>query len=434
MMRRLRRRRAVATVPPQPPSQNSLSRRLPHFWLFVIVNVNYCGPVLIAYYLAFSEGGVGQVLNIGPTEITRFAAVYVLSVLSFWAGAAFVRGLPLHAVDKRLNAAPYAQFRNGSPMGLRAMTVIISVALVACKIALIPSGVYSQYIFDGDLVAGPIWTASMFLSEALVIFLVGHLISEKTLASPYFIGGVLCLSINLLHGTRIFDVALALCVVVYFWIQVGFNRRVLAYTGIGIAALFAVLYLAFATRTDYHYSDDAGTLTMLASPVAYEAVFSQMSLLGFLQGDQVTVFGHPLDFISDTISWVLPRFLNPDKDSAGLLGQYADLAPVGAFSGHASGLIYFGYSLGIYYFLVGAFGSWLQRKAKTNPISFIIYLYFCADILFRMMRDSLIYPIKYFLNDAILLIVGIYLFEHLKAFLSRRRAEFETASPELKKS
>lgn len=404
-------------------------RRLPHFSLFAIVNLGYCGPVLLAYLLGFSEGGVDAVLDLETADIVRFMAVYVASVVAFFMGAWVVSRVSFRVATLRLNRLPYAQFRRGAPLGLRAMVVLLSIALLISKILLIPSGVYSQYIFDGELGAGPVWTTSMFLSETLIIFLIGLVVAERSIGSLYFIGGFLCLSTNLLHGTRIFDAVTVIGIVVYFWIEVGFSRRILIYTLAGVLAMVGVLYLAFANRTTYHYSADANALTVFISPVAYEAVFSQMSLLGFLKAGQITLYGHPLDFLLDTISWLTPRFINPDKDSGGLLHKYADLAPLGAFSGPAAGLVYFGYSMFIYYFLVGALGSWLQRRAKTNPINFIIYVYFCADILFRMMRDGLIFPIKYMANGVLVLIISVYLFEHLKTAAKRQREALRTTPP-----
>ena len=402
-------------------SQTKGLRRLPHVWLFMAVNLGYSIPVLIAYLLSFNEGGVENVLDLSTWEIIRFTLVYAFSSVAFLCGAIFARKLPFIARDRKLNDASYAQFHKGVPTGLRVGVGFLSLMLVVFKILIIPTGVYSEYIFDADLGAGPFWTISMFLSESLVIFLLAIMIAEGTIVSAYFIGGSLCLSINLLHGTRIFDVVLVFGVIFYIWIQFGFRLRGFVLTVLGLIATFAVLYLTFVSRANYKYSEDSNIMTKIISPVTYEAVFSQMSLIGFLQLDQISLFGYPIDFLTDTISWILPRFINPNKDDGGLLSQYAYLAPVGAFSGHAAGLIYFGYSLAAYYFWVGAFGSWLQRRAKKSPIYFVVFVYFCSDILFRMMRDGLIYPIKYFSNSVLLLLIGIYLFQRFgNSGLSRR--------------
>ena len=334
-------------------------------------------------------------------------SVYAGAVLAFFLGAAFVKAFPWRRGTARLNARPYAAPGRLPVRGLEGATVFLSVAVLVSKILLIPLGVYSVYVFDADVNVGGVWSASMALSEVLVMMIVAVLVSRRSVLAPTFLFGFACLSTNLLHGTRIFDVVAMLSVAVYYVLTVGLTRRVLLWSALGTGLSFAVLYLAFVGRATYAYSDDATSLTVVLSPIVYEAVFSQMSLLGFLQMDVLTPLGHPFSFLMDAVSFVIPRFLNPDKDSGSLLAQYADLSPVGAFSGHAAGLIYFGYSLYFVHFLLGAFGSWLQRRAKESPVALVIYIYFTGDILFRLMRDGVVYPIKYFTDSVSFLCLSL---------------------------
>jgi hypothetical protein len=403
------------------PVQRGL-RKLPHSVLFALVNMAYCLPVLAAYVFGFAEGGVEATLDIGPSEMVRFAVVYLAAVLSFHGGAWFIWKFPVTYRPDRARTG-YAR-SEGSPW-IKRLVVVFCAALVVTKVLLIPEGVYQGYVFDAELAVGSLWTTSMFLSESLVILLLAVLIQERRVTSPWFLIGFACLSLNLLHGTRIFTTAVTLEVVVYFWITRKLTPRLLACGVMGLAAAMLVLFATFSLRTDYQYSADASGAAVALSPIVYESVFSQMSLIGYLKSYTPDVIGQPFGFLVDAVSFTVPRFLNPNKDVGTVLEPYFFLNPLGAFSGHAAGLIYFGFSLPVFYFVLGGFGSWLQFVARRSPAFFVIYLYFTTDILFRLMRDGYVLPFKYFVDGCAIIVLACWVLPNLRfgaARLTRKRS------------
>ena len=413
----------AASIPRKPATKRIF---LPHVWVFTLVNAGYCLPVLLSYVLEFKEGGVAETLDVSKAEIDRFGLVYLFAVLAFYFGAFIVSRLPFYSHRPR-DRRSYPLWSGDAPGGLYVVTSFLCIAVIISKVLLIPTGVYSVYAFDGDLMGGGVWTISMFFSESLLIMIFAMLAANHRITSPWFYVPFIALSSNLLHGTRIFDVAAVMGTILFYAITRGFKRRQLVQVAFGLILVFVALYVAFAARTDYQYSEDATGLTVALSPVVYEAVFSQMSLIRFLELGNVSLIGHPLTFLSDAISFVTPRFINPDKDAGALIQSYADLSPLGAFSGHAAGFIYFGYSIFFVYFLLGCFGSWLQIRARQSTAMFVVYVYFAGDILFRLMRDGMIYPVKYFSNSLVVLLLAVVIFRHFSPtlFTSRRYSKAE---------
>ena len=129
--------------------------------------------------------------------------------------------------------------------------------------------------------------------------------------------------------------------------------------------------------------------------------------------------GSPLHFFLDALYFSTPRFLLPGKDELLFTDQFTDLSPLGAFSGYAQGLIYFGIFFPFFYFALGMISGWLQRRARHSQFWSVIYVYFICDFLFRIMRDGYAIPIKMVLNTlVIMLVVGC---------LQRSLSQFELA-------
>jgi hypothetical protein len=93
------------------------------------------------------------------------------------------------------------------------------------------------------------------------------------------------------------------------------------------------------------------------------------------------------------------------------MGQFSDLSPLGAFSGYAQGLIYFGVFFPMFYVILGYIASWLQRRASDSELWSVIYVYFVCDFLFRIMRDGYVIPIK-MLVDALVIMSCVIWVRH----------------------
>jgi hypothetical protein len=163
-------------------------------------------------------------------------------------------------------------------------------------------------------------------------------------------------------------------------------------------------YFVFLTRSGVELDDQTFSVSHLVSPIMFEGIFSQVSLIGAIRHPEAwSAWGSIGSFLHDVGCFVIPRFLLPEKDKLLIIDQFADLSPLGAFSGYAQGLIYFGLFFPLFYFSLGCVGGWLFRQAARSRFWAMIYMYFVCDFLFRIMRDGYIIPIKMILDSVVIL-------------------------------
>ncbi len=284
------------------------------------------------------------------------------------------------------------------------MACYLTVAvLLLSKVLLIPQGVYGDYAFDTEKMTGGLWSFSIFWSETLLLLSIAALFSRDRRNVQWFLVLSAINATNLLHGTRIFFMVAAFALCLYIYLRGGLTFR---RASIAVVFLLATGYFVHLLRS--HAEVDSGTFSFagVISPVMYESVFSQLSLIGVVRDAHLWQwFGSPQKFLTDILYFSAPRFLFPGKDKLIFVAKYTDLSPLGAFSGYAAGLLYFGFLFPCLYFLLGSFSSWMLNRARYSELWSIIYVYFTCDCLLRIMRDGYIIPAKIFLNA--LLILGI---------------------------
>jgi hypothetical protein len=153
----------------------------------------------------------------------------------------------------------------------------------------------------------------------------------------------------------------------------------------------------------------------------YESIVSQFSLITIVNHPSlVSATGHVFKFLSDIALFTTPRILYPEKESQLFFAQFGYLNPKGGYNGYATSLIYFGLFFPVFYFCLGAIGTWLHGKAEQSSWWFILYVYFTADFLFRIMRDGFDIPFKMIINVMQLLAL-LYVSRYLVSFLATKR-------------
>jgi hypothetical protein len=160
-------------------------------------------------------------------------------------------------------------------------------------------------------------------------------------------------------------------------------------------------------RSNIQFSGESFSLEKIISPIIYESVFSQISLLRTLEYDLIDKEIEVFRLFTDTLIFVTPRFIIPEKDSLMLLNELHRkgyvLCPLGGWNGYSAAIVYLGYLFPFFYFLLGMFTAFLSRISVYSRYFEIIYIYFVADILWRFTRDGLIIPSKIMLNNFIML-------------------------------
>jgi hypothetical protein len=384
----------------------------PHSALFFAFNCLYLGPVIGAFLFRYSEGGTDVAADLEPGTLAKMALMYVAGVLAFWLGSRM--GSDRAAGEKRrLRLRVLRLFELSTPFWLVCFLVVV--ALLISKVLLIPLGVYSEYAFDTESMTGGVWTFSMACSEFLVVLSIAALFSRATHNVIAFVALSAINAVNLLHGTRIFFIVSVIAFCFYGYVRGKLTWRIMV---LGAVLTLSVGYLVFLLRSHVNVDSETFSFVRLISPVMYESIFSQISLFEVIRNPNLwNLFGAPQNLVSDVAYFVVPRFLFPDKDKMLFINQFSDLSPLGAFSGYAQGLIYLGILFPIFYFLLGWTANRLLRKAETSSFWFIVYVYVVCDVLFRIMRDGYIIPIKAVI-DALMIMGLIRICENSLGFIS----------------
>jgi len=373
----------------------------PHSILFIGFNLFYLIPIVLASLLNYSEGGVGYVLNNYKGVFQQFIIIYLISIVSFVIGSSWTGWLKF---SNKISYWNIPKYKLGILYYITLITVIL--LFILSKYLLIEKGVYDSYAFNAKTMVGGIWTFSAFLSEVLVLLLIATLFSnnKRKWILVTFIG--MLVSINLLHGTRIFIFVIFIALLVYMLLSSKITFKRFLWFIFLIISLFFLLFAVFMFRHEMKYSVEATSLEIMFSPIIYETVFSQMSLMGLLSDGNFSPYGSIQYFFTDIIQFTIPRFIFPNKGEFLYIRTYSYLSPLGAFSGYASGLIYFGYFFWLFYFFLGSLLSWILEISKKSSFFSIIYLYLVSDILFRIMRDGYVIPGKMVIT-AFIILLGI---------------------------
>lgn len=371
----------------------------PHCWLFLFFNFVYFLPLLGVLLFNYSEGGAITAADLDTETLGKIALIYLLGCFAFLSGS---RLDPLRVSAPEKNCPKNGSLRLFRVTGSLQMVCFIMVAALLCtKLLLMRAGVYSEYAFDTQSMTGGIWSFSMFCAESVLFLSVVVLFSRSRRNVLWFSVLTAANATNLLHGTRMFSMIAGVVFCFYLYVR-GKLRWHLAFTAAVVSLVLA--YSVFLMRSNVDIDQEAFSLARVVSPVMYEGVFSQISLIQTVRTPNLwSPLGSPQNFLLDAFYFVIPRVLLPQKDTLLFLDRFADLSPLGAFSGYAQGLLYFGVCFPFFYFLMGSLGAWLFRRAKDSSFWSVMYVYFACDFLFRVMRDGYIIPVKMLVNALFIL-------------------------------
>ena len=371
----------------------------PHSFLFLFFSLLYFLPICAVLLFNYSEGGTGKAADLDSAVLWRIAAVYSFGVLAFLLGSRVMRKSNVLSRGRRTYLGSLQLFIATKRFGI--LCAIAATILLLSKVFLIPLGVYSEYAFVTDRMTGGIWSFSMFCSETLLFLSIVVLFSTAKRNVSWFFILTAINGTNLLHGTRIFTM---IACIVFCFFQYLRGKLSLRLGVVLVVVTLGLGYLIFVARLHNELDDESLSISRLVSPLMYEGVFSQLSLIGTIRHPEAwSIWGSFWAFAHDVICFITPRFLLPEKDSLLIVDQFSDLSPLGAASGYAQGLIYFGFFFPFFYLVLGCFGSWLCRRATASRFWSMMYVYFVCDFLFRIMRDGYLIPIKMIVNAIVIL-------------------------------
>ncbi len=381
----------------------------PHSLVFLLLNLVYFVPLLGVALFNYSEGGTSAAAALDLDVMKKITYIYLLGTLAFVCGsrlAPFASSLNARLITRKVLRSFHLTKR------FRVLCFATIGLFVLSKVLLRGIGVYSEYAFDTESMIGGVWSFSMFCSESLLLLSIVVLFSTVRHNVLWFAILTAINGINLLHGTRIFFViaGITFCFYLYMRDRFSFKIAVAAFAG-----SLLVGYLVFLSRSQLELGDQTWSFAHLISPLMFEGIFSQLSLVEAVRHPEMWMLsGSPHHFFLDAVYFATPRVLLADKDQLLFMDHFTDLSPLGAFSGYAQGLLYFGILFPAFYFLLGVCAGWLQRHARHSEFWSVIYVYFVCDFLFRIMRDGYVIPIKMLLN-ALAIIFCIYSFGHLRS-------------------
>ncbi len=397
------------------PAQSRLISKLPmppHMLFFLLYNSLYLAPLLLVYVWGYSEGGNEGLVGLKQEVLAGVILLYAVGILSFFAGTrsySFLRW-SLHGPSQEIWQPCKTEISASGTLAI----ALTSIVFIWSKLALIPLGVYSTTYNLGMMTGGP-WSFSAFCSETLVLMQILVLFSggRRHRALFFLLSALNCIS--LLHGTRIFFTISVMITAFYLYSKGHLKlRRVLIYGPIAFVAMLAATYGVYLSRM----SSSAGGLNAakLISPLVYESVFSQFSIIGIVaHPDLWVVDGRLGHFFRDVVLFTTPRFLIPDKDAGLFISRFDYLSPKGAFNGYAVALLYFGIFFPIFYYAMGVFTDWLYRSSRKSGWHLILYVYISTDFFLHIMRDGLLIPLKMIIN-AMQIVILLCFFRWLLSF------------------
>jgi hypothetical protein len=387
----------------------------PHLLFFLIYNALYLTPLILVYLWGFAEGGTEELAGVSSSVMLRVASVYAAGTLAFFAGSSTHGFLRWAMVGGKRERWQPQQPQIGMS---ETLAVLAAVAIfIVSKIALIPLGVYHTYTVE--MMTGGPWSFSAFCSETMVLMQVLVLFSHLRHRVSLFLGLSVINAINLLHGTRVFFIISAMTAVYYFYIQgkLKLKRVLLLGPPAFVAILFATYAVYLSRMSSYATSINAAELV---SPLIYESVFSQLSIIGVVSHTNLWVItGRIGEFLQDVVLFTTPRIIIPDKDSLLFIQRFDYLSPKGAFNGYATAVLYFGIFFPLFYYIIGVIADWLRRWSQRNAWVFVLYVYLSTDFLLHIMRDGLLIPIKMLIN-AVQILILLALARWLFSLLSMR--------------
>ena len=379
------------------------TRRLaPHSLFFLFFNLMYFLPLLgVVLFNYEAETNIAPDLDWGVTK--KIAWIYLLGTLAFLCGSR-LRTFLARVTARKTEPRALQLFRLSRSFWVLCSATVAVFAL--SKVLLLPLGVYSDYAFDTESMIGGVWSFSMFCSESLLLLSIVVLFSNAQRNVLWFLILTGINGINLLHGTRIFFMvaAIAFCLNLYVRGKLTFRLGILAF-----CSTLALGYFVFLSRSHVEVDDRTFSAARVISPIMFEGIFSQLSLIGTIKHPEIWSFwGSPHHFFLDALYFVTPRFLLPGKDGMLFINRFSDLSPLGGFSGYAEGLIYFGVFFPVLYLIVGIVADWLLRHARHSQFWSVIYVYFVSDILFHIMRGYIM-EIKMLANGLVILAIVVFL-------------------------
>lgn len=365
------------------------------YYVFLIF-LSYMIPVLINGVMTIDVGGVSAYGLAGDGHL-NYVVLWSVAIFCFLFGAGRLQG------PVRFNVSP----QTISALWL-AFLVIAPISIVL-KILLRSQGVYDSYAFDSGQMTGGVWSMSMSFSELSVyLFALSLAVGNRKLTIGFFF--LVCL--NLLHGTRIFFVSAVSIFVFYYVSARGISWARFLSISLAFVLLLIGAAVTFIIRSSVviDWSNPIEVFQYAISPVIYESVFSQLAMLDFANGIHILFNCNPFNYVLDIVGFVLPRFINPDKDSM-CIDYLASLQPLGALNGIFGVFAYFQYFSFIFFLILGIAARIIFLKARKNVYFFSLAIYIFGSIILRLVRDGPVYAIKF---------VSVALFGCLMIYLAQR--------------
>lgn len=333
---------------------------LPHSVFFVIFNLIYVIPVIYVFIFGYDQGGVTDHISIDDELIVQMLWFYLAMFVSFFSGSALF-GYGLKVKNGLFNVV-----KADSDVVFKFVIYSVCLCLLFTKVILYREGVYGSYAFDSGAMSSKAWTISMGLSELLVVLYVYSLLAGH--AKHAFLIFIF-ISLNLLHGTRIFFLITVLIYLFHsiYYIKRFTKKQIILLSTVLFFFLLGLFFLIFVYRSGVSLDIDNINYELLFSPIVYESLFNQISFLKMLEFLNSGAVGFsPLMFLHDVVFFTLPNFFSGSKYSILYVSKFGELSPLGGLSGYASAIIYFSWYAPVWYFLLGSICSILLSPSSCS--------------------------------------------------------------------
>lgn len=377
------------------------------------------------------------VAEISPAIMQAMVLFYSCAIISFLSGCGLAY-LGWEAIKTKKSifiqpatTTPVWNNRNYALSGWKKIIILsVCFALFFAKALLINEGVYNSYAFDSGGMDSKLWRVSMGLSEMAIAFFAFSLVAKHWRLAGLLL---LCISINLLHGTRIYFMIAVFMIMyerIYLSRAITFRRAMFLSLIVGCVLLFAFLAVFFH-RSGVTYSLRDLDFETIISPIIYESIFNQISFVRMLKIHIYSALDPDVPrLFYDIFVFRMPKFMT---DGVILhTSEFGELSPLGGMSGFATALIYFGQLYPLVYFFMGfsLYSLWKMSELSSSIIIKTIFVYILCSTFFRSFRDPWVVPAKMLFDNLLALAVFFStssLFRPLNLVWLRKRSTVDNA-------
>ena len=397
-----------------------MNKITPHVFFFLLLSFLYGLPILLTLFFDLNDDMPyvsDEILS--EFKETRWIVlwIYIISFISFITGSYITRKwISNKMIIKNIltNNTHFIKSNNSLKLGERLFIYFLIFSGFILFIIMYKSGALSvSYMesFEHGVVSQNMFTVFCDIYIYIYIYL-WHNYDKKYKNIKILL--FMFIAITVFKGSRMFTIPIVFFILYRNIYVEKISRKKIIHLSFFLSITLIGLFSMFFIR--HNSSIDEKELTpLLLLLIQYESCGVHIPLMKEILLGFHTSFAPIFTIITDTILFLVPRFIFPSKNNYlyfdTLMDKY-NLSPFGGTNGEASIILYFGILFPLAFIIIGSFFSYIYTLSKTIKYKYIepLYIYLCCSLLFTFLRNGILIVLK----NIILIIIIIYILNIVK--------------------